>query len=280
MPKLTLANGLWMDITPKILPKLIMVKETLIACYRCHTILVKLKYTNKGSTTGQHALKGNVVSFAQDLECAVKLLKTLPSSLESLFVTIVVNFVESSHPLVKLVKSYKLLYVCKFVVTIWLTWLKMNHIGYKNITMNMDNLNILLENDISKPIMRSMFQSTNIELANVEQCTNITDLHQQKRYNEIEHVIETSGLLDFNGININEHEQMINAFQNLHHNQYLSYNHCTTMINEYNNSDLIACMFPTLFPFGIGVLEMNNKPIKLSLQTHVKHLMNLDETHY
>jgi hypothetical protein len=33
-------------------------------------------------------------------------------------------------------------------------------------------------------------------------------------------------------------------------------------------------MFPTLFPFGIGVPKMNNKPIKLTLQIHVKHLMN------
>ncbi len=52
------------------------------------------------------------------------------------------------------------------------------------------------------------------------------------------------------------------------------------MINEYNNPDLIACMFPTLFLFRIGVPKMNNKPIKLSPQTHVKHLMNLDKTHY
>jgi hypothetical protein len=125
-----------------------------------------------------------------------------------------------------------------------------------------------------------MFQSKNVELANVEHCTNITYLHKQKKYNEIEHVIETSCLIDFDGININEHEQMINTFQILHHNQYLSYNHCTTMINEYNNPYLIACTFPTLFPFKIGVPKMNNIPIKLSPQTHVKHLMNLDETRY
>jgi hypothetical protein len=52
------------------------------------------------------------------------------------------------------------------------------------------------------------------------------------------------------------------------------------MINEYNNPDLITCMFSTLFPFGIGVPEMNNIPIKLSLQTHVKYLMNLDKIRY
>jgi hypothetical protein len=53
----------------------------------------------------------------------------------------------------------------------------MNHIGYKNITMNMDFLNMLPGNDILKPIMRSMFQSTNDELANVEHYMNIIDLH-------------------------------------------------------------------------------------------------------
>ncbi len=39
-----------------------------------------------------------------------------------------------------------------------------------------------------------------------------------KKYNEIERVIEISGLIDFDGININEHKQMTNAFQILHCN--------------------------------------------------------------
>ncbi len=43
------------------------------------------------------------------------------------------------------------------------------------------------------------------------------------------------------------------------------------MINEYNKPNLIVCMFPALFPSGIGAPKMNNKPIKLSLQTHVKY---------
>jgi hypothetical protein len=142
---------------PKYLPKLMMVKETLIECYHCRTTLVKLRYTNKRSTTSQHALKRNVVNFAQDLERAVKLLNTLATSLKSLFDTIAIHFVGSSHPHVELGKSCKLLYVGKFVVTKWLTWLKMNHIGYKNTTMNMDVINMLPKNDIPKPIMRSMF---------------------------------------------------------------------------------------------------------------------------
>ncbi len=81
MLKLALANGLWIGITPKILPKLMM-EETLMTCYCCHTILVKLKYTNKGSTIGQHALKEDVVNFAQNFKSVIKLLDTLPLSFE------------------------------------------------------------------------------------------------------------------------------------------------------------------------------------------------------
>ncbi len=103
-----------------------MVEETLIARYCWRTTLVKLRYTNKRSTTSQHAFKGN---FAQDPEKAVKLLDTLPMSLESLSDPLAIHFVGSSHPPIDLIKSCKLLYVRKYVVTISFTWLKMNHIG-------------------------------------------------------------------------------------------------------------------------------------------------------
>jgi len=223
------------------------VEETWISHYHCCTILVKFKYTNKEESTCQHAFKEHIVSFAQNPKSVIKLLNTLSSSLESLINIIVINFVGSLHPPIELVKNCKLLYVCKYVIIIWLTWLKSNHIGYKNTTMNTHVLNKMPKIDISKPIMRLMFQSTNIKLADVEHCTNITNLHEQKMYNAIDHVIETSSLIDFNGININQHEQMTNAFQNLHCNQYLSYNHHITMINEYNNPNLIACIFFTYF---------------------------------
>jgi hypothetical protein len=39
-------------------------------------------------------------------------------------------------------------------------------------------------------------------------------------------------------------------------------------------------MFSSLFFFGFGVLEMTNIPIKVSLQMHIRHLMNLNGTQY
>jgi hypothetical protein len=65
-----------------------------------------------------------------------------------------------------------LLYLHKYVIIICLTWLK-------NTIMNTHVLNMLHDNDILKLVNKSMFQSTNIELANVEHCTIMTFLHQQ-----------------------------------------------------------------------------------------------------
>jgi hypothetical protein len=48
MPKLALANGLWIGITPNSLPKLTTIEEALIACYCCQTVLIKLRFSNKG----------------------------------------------------------------------------------------------------------------------------------------------------------------------------------------------------------------------------------------
>jgi hypothetical protein len=73
---------------------------------------------------------------------------------------------------------------------------------------------------------------------------------------------------------------MINALHNLINHQYLSSNHQSKMINEYNNQTLLSCMFLNLFPFGINIPKMPNRPIKVSLQMHIKHFMNLDDTQY
>jgi len=95
MPKLALANGLWIGI----------------ACYHCRTILIKLRYSNKGGNIRQHALKGNVVNFSQDPESVVKSLDILALPLESLSNIDAIRFVGNTHPPTELVKMCKLLYV-------------------------------------------------------------------------------------------------------------------------------------------------------------------------
>jgi hypothetical protein len=101
---------------------------------------------------------------------------------------------------------------------------------------------MLPNNNMLDPILISIFKSTNIELANAQHHTNITNLHNQMnkcKTNwtnklDIEQIMETSGLMNFDGIDIKQHEHMKNVINNLNNHQYLSYNHQTKIINEYN----------------------------------------------
>ena len=90
-------------------------------------------------------------------------------------------------------------------------------------------------------------------------------------------VIKTSRLIDFEGIDIDANEMMQNAIQNIQNNLYMSYTYGSSVVNEYNNNDLIASMFPNHFLYGIGVPEINNRSIKITLQTNVCYLLNLDD---
>lgn len=69
-------------------------------------------------------------------------------------------------------------------------------------------MNTLPNNNIPDLILKSIFKSTNIELANVQHHTNITYLHNQMnkcKTNQtnkldIKQIVETFGLVYFDGI--------------------------------------------------------------------------------
>jgi len=152
------------------------------------------------------------------------------------------------------VKSCKFLYVCKYVVTLWLLWLKINHIEYRCTTINMHKLNMLPDDNIPNPMMRSIFKSTNIKLANDEHSTNITNLHKQvnkRKINQtnilnIEQII-TSSLINYGNININWHEYIKNALYNLNNHQYLSWLMNTTIQPYYHAYFPICSLLELVF---------------------------------
>jgi hypothetical protein len=73
----------------------------------------------------------------------------------------------------------------------------------------MHKLNMLPNENIPYLMMRSIFKSTNIKLANAKHRTNITNLHKQTNKCRINQTnvlnIETFGLIDYDNIDINQH---------------------------------------------------------------------------
>ncbi len=84
--------------------------------------------------------------------------------------------------------------------------------------MNTHIIESLPHNNIQETIIMSIFQSSNIYFVDVEHHTNIINLHEEKNVNDNENVIETSRLIDFDGINIDQQEHMSNAYNNLQKN--------------------------------------------------------------
>jgi hypothetical protein len=85
-------------------------------------------------------------------------------------------------------------------------------------------------------------------------------LYKYNTENELEHglkdfepMIEKIGLIESTRNDVSNKELMCNVMCNL--NEYLSYIHGPKMINEHNNPIFLVCMFPTLFPYGLGLLE-------------------------
>ena len=268
LPKFSLANALWIGNVKNVLPNL-TVEETLIAHYRCRIVLIKLRYSSN-IIMGQSALKGNIISFSQNPEEAIKLIKKLPISLETLSDAVAVHFVGTKHPPSNIIKSYKLLYVCRFVVLLWLTWLQANHLGYKDICIDSNKINILPKNSIPKSILQAIFKSEDTDMANTDYRTNISNLYvpteSTPKFSEnIKTTFESSGLVDLDGVNITKKEMMSSAISNLKTQKYFSYTHGSYSINEYNNPHLITCMFPSLFPYGIGAPKLQHRIVKILL---------------
>lgn len=76
------------------------------------------------------------------------------------------------------------------------------------------------------------------------------------------------------GNDISNKELMSNVICNLNKQEYLSFTHGFEMVNEYNNLDLLVCMSSTLFPYGLGVPKMSCRKVLVSMEVHVKYLMN------
>lgn len=53
--------------------------------------------------------------------------------------------------------------------------------------------------------------------------------------------------------------------------------HGNKPINEYDNPNLFPCMFPHLFPWGFGGFEDGKRRVPITMEAHVKHMLNLSD---
>ena len=56
--------------------------------------------------------------------------------------------------------------------------------------------------------------------------------------------------------------------------------HGSRPVNEYANPNLFLGIFPTLFPYGFGVLEDSSRPVKIDFREHIRYLLSFADRRF
>ena len=180
IPKFSPANNMWLGDIPPELHGLTIPEEKLISLYRHNSCIIKLQSPFHSTTTAQTALKGNCITFLQNVP---NIVNSLPLALDDLCDTLKVIFIGARPP--DRLHLKKVLTVRKKKIIEALQWLKKYNILYQNITINLENVAQLPEDDVPECIMSTLEQKIGDEetqsertgyvpdpLSNPQECTN------------------------------------------------------------------------------------------------------------
>ena len=170
IPKFSVANDIWLGEVPAELQDLTIPEEKLVSLYRHNSCVIKLHSPFHSATTAQTALKGNCITFLQNIP---NIVTSLSLALDDLCDTVKVIFVGARPP--ERIHLKKILTVRKKKIVHALNWLKRYNILYQNIEINVKNIAQLPEDDVPESIMSTMEQNIDAEEIQTERVGYVPD---------------------------------------------------------------------------------------------------------
>ena len=170
IPKFSLANNVWLGETPVELQGLTIPEEKLISLYRHNSCIIKLHSPFHSTTTAQAALRGNCITFLQNIP---NIANSLPLTLNDFCDTLKVIFVGANPP--KRLHLRKVLTVRKKKVAEALHWLKRNNVLYHSVEINLENIAELPDDDVPESIISTMEQRIGDEENRSERAGYVPD---------------------------------------------------------------------------------------------------------
>ena len=295
LPKFSVANDFQIGKTPDELKDLTLPEKLLISKFRPKMYVVKLK-SIAGPHTSQNGLKGNTITFPQNIP---EMASSLPANPEILVDHIKVVFIGKSKPTIDLLK--KVLTVRREKVYNALSFLIANNPIYQDVTLSDVNLPL---DDIPQEIKNSIefYDDPDNEEENEHSTyTPQTDLDNIPSDSII---MDSVGLIDLEGSSVKANDQICSAIRQLnldeqndesnevnfdsHHNNDCDNSndndntyqgtvimpHGPIPVIEYSNPTLWLGAYPWLFPYGKGGPETKRK-VYVGLRAYIKHLLKL-----
>ncbi|CAF2941478.1 unnamed protein product, partial [Rotaria sp. Silwood2] len=286
IPKFSAANNIWLGDAPSELRGLTILEEKLISLYRHNSCIIKLHSPFHSTTSAQTALKGNCITFLQDVP---NIVNSLPLTLDELCGTLKVIFV-GAHPSER-IQLKKVLIVRKKKIIEALHWLKKHNILYQNVDINLKNIAQLPEDDVPECIMSTMEQKIGDEEIQSERIGYIPDPLSDpiERTSTDSIPISNSGVLDVNGSSVSSDEitnYLLHKIKNDGTKEQMDTEnvylipHSSKSVNEYFNPKLLVGLYPALFCYGRGAPEDQSRPVKVNLREHIRYLLSYNDRRF
>ena len=259
IPRLSLANGLWLGEVPPELSDLHFVEKLTVARYRHNVCVVTVD-------TGARKMHANAVIFSQPV---AKFQKKLPPSLDELGEVLAVMFLGPSHPTEKDFARTPLL-VCKHHVLRALQWLKSNHCDYRDLEISLENLNSYSS---SEPPVAWFHQVSDGEAP--QEATSITGDNGGPGIEHGPCSLSIHGITADSISDLSHDQRVAIAIKHLKSGgKVLGYGHAEKPQSIFHNPQLFPGMFPWLFPYGRGGFENSTIVHSVQKKTHVRYLLD------
>ena len=170
IPRFSAGNNIWLGDISAELQGLTIPEEKLISLYRHNSCIIKLHSPFHSATTAQAALKGNCITFLQNVP---NIVNSLPLKLDDLCDTLKMIFIGARPP--DRIRLKKVLTVRKEKIIQALQWLKKYNIFYQNININFENIAQLPEDDVPECIMSTLEQKSGDEDIQSERVGYVPD---------------------------------------------------------------------------------------------------------
>jgi hypothetical protein len=254
VPRLALAQGLWLGEVPEQLSGLRFIEKLLIARVRHTTCFIKI-------ATGGRKMKANVVCFENPVS---KIFDHLPPPKEELDEVLAVLFTGPAKPTED---DYKrsLLLVRRNYVANALIWLKLNHVDYADINISYKNLAEYPEDGPPVYVDYKVMSENK-----TPESISVFDMDKEDGIEEGDCAYSVHGITgeQLNTMTTNRLKAI--ALKHLNNQgKFLVVGHDNKPESTWDNPHLYPKMFPWLFPYGMGGIG----PTLLSDKEHKRHLL-------
>ena len=254
VPRLALANNLWIGKVPEVLKNLRYVEKILVARVRHTCGYVKV-------ASGMRKMKANVVAFESPTP---KIYTALPPPRDDIDDVLAILFTGPSKPTPADFARTPFL-VRRNAVIDALNWLKLNHADYADIEIS--DINMKQYREDMPPVSIEYRESSSNK---VPEGTSVFDQAEEEGTEQGDCTFTVHGLTGELLQTMSPNALKALALRHLNSNgKMLAVGHSDKPQSMWNNPQLYPQMFPWLFPYGVGGIGASS----ISHKEHKRHLL-------